>query len=120
MRIVVTGGRAYSDFATVASALKAVHTKHRIDCLIHGGARGADSLCHQWAKQNQIPIDVYWAEWGKYGKGAGPNRNQKMIDEGKPDAAIAFEGGTGTADMVKRCKAAKLPVWEVNQSSKHQ
>jgi hypothetical protein len=47
------------------------------------------------------------------GKAAGPIRNQRMIDEGKPDLVIAFPGGRGTADMVSRAKKAGIPVQEI-------
>jgi len=35
-----------------------------------------------------------------------------MIDDGKPDGVVAFPGGTGTADMIRRAKKAGLKVWE--------
>ena len=44
---------------------------------------------------------------------AGHFRNQQMIDEGKPDAAIIFPGGSGTADMANRIKKAGIPHWEI-------
>ena len=37
----------------------------------------------------------------KHGNAAGPIRNQRMLDHGKPDIVVAFPGGSGTADMVK-------------------
>jgi len=39
-------------------------------------------------------------EWDELGKKAGPLRNQRMLDEGKPDLVVAFPGGGGTKDMV--------------------
>jgi len=35
-----------------------------------------------------------------------------MLAEGEPDAVLAFPGGRGTADMVRRAKRAGVPVWE--------
>jgi hypothetical protein len=34
-----------------------------------------------------------------------------MIDEGCPDKIVAFPGGKGTADMIRRAEAAQIPVW---------
>lgn len=34
--------------------------------------------------------------------------------EGKPDLVVAFPGGRGTADMVKRARAAGVEVIEVD------
>jgi len=56
---------------------------------------------------------VFLANWRTHGKAAGPIRNQQMLDEGRPHLVVAFPGGTGTADMVRRAKAAGVPVMEV-------
>lgn len=42
---------------------------------------------------------------------AGLARNQRMLEQCSPSAVIAFPGGRGTADMVRRAEAAGLPVW---------
>lgn len=81
--------------------------------VISGGAKGADSLAADWAAVNWTGYEEYKADWEKYGKGAGPIRNQQMLDEGKPDLVIAFPGGKGTADMIKRAKKANVEVIEV-------
>jgi hypothetical protein len=47
------------------------------------------------------------AEWTKYGKAAGPFRNQKMLDVSEPDLVVAFAGGQGTGDMVHRWQASR-------------
>ena len=38
---------------------------------------------------------------------------QQMIDEGKPDLVVAFPGGRGTQDMIKRAKGHHIKVVEV-------
>jgi len=43
---------------------------------------------------------------------AGGDRNQQIIDDGKLDGVVAFPGGTGTADMIRRAKKAGLEVWK--------
>jgi len=113
MRIVVTGGRDFSDGALVAKALSAVHRKHNIDLLINGGARGADTLAANWARRAGIQVATVYADWRTHGKKAGILRNQQMLDAAKPDACVAFPGGRGTADMVARCAKAGLPVWQL-------
>lgn len=81
-----------------------------ITAIIHGGASGADTMAHRWAGMIAKPVDVYPASWCKHGRAAGPIRNQQMIDDGKPDLVIAFPGGKGTADMVRKAEAAGIPV----------
>ena len=36
--------------------------------------------------------------------------NQQMLDIGKPDLVLAFPGGSGTADMVAKARAAGVGV----------
>lgn len=108
MRVLVCGGRDYSDEETLFSTLDKLHEKNPISCIISGMASGADSLAIYWAEERRVGYEAYPAQWKKHGKSAGPIRNQHMIDEGKPDYCVAFPGGRGTADMVSRCKAQKI------------
>lgn len=127
MRIAVTGGRKFVDREAVDRALSAVHRKHRVTLLIQGEASGADSLCKAWARRNGVQTLDLAAQWDNiartgavvrrrrdgtlYDAAAGGERNQRMIDEGRPEAAVAFPGGRGTADMVARLRRCGVPVW---------
>jgi UDP-N-acetylmuramoylalanine-D-glutamate ligase len=59
-------------------------------------------------------LEVYPADWKLHGKSAGHIRNQQMLDESKPDIVIAFPGGRGTANMIKRAKKAGVEVFQVD------
>lgn len=83
--------------------------------IISGMARGADSLAAEWATKFGFPLQKFPADWKKYGKAAGSIRNQQMLDEGKPDLVIAFPGGTGTRDMIKKANKAGVRVIEVGK-----
>ena len=80
---------------------------------ISGHARGADKLGERFANANQCKLLIFPADWKTHKKGAGPIRNQQMIDEGKPDLVVALPGGRGTADMVRRAKKHGIEVAEV-------
>lgn len=113
MRVLVCGGRDYHDCNRVEQCLLVANWVEPITCVIQGGARGADILARMVATKHHIPGEEFPALWDKYGRHAGPIRNQRMLDEGKPDLVIAFPGGAGTADMVRRAKAANIAVLEV-------
>lgn len=124
MKLLVCGGRSYNDKATLWAWLGTFHTSVEgpIDVLIHGAARGADSLAAQWAHNHRgrdgspdVMILQYPALWSKYGNAAGYIRNQQMLDEGRPDLVVAFPGGRGTASMVKLARAAGVRVVEVKE-----
>ena len=110
-KILVCGGRDFNDLKQMFSVLDAIHTKHNITCLVSGRASGADSLACLWADRNNVATSIHYADWDKYGKSAGPIRNQLML-ELHPDIkqVIAFPGGSGTRDMTDRALAASFPV----------
>jgi hypothetical protein len=72
--------------------------------IIQGGATGADKSAYDWAVVNFAQCREYPADWGKHGNAAGPIRNQQMLDKEKPDLVLAFPGGYGTQDMLKRAE----------------
>ena len=72
---------------------------------------GADYFASRFARARGIAEKPYPAEWSKYGKRAGMLRNQRMLDEEKViDLVVAFPGGAGTADMVRRAKLRGIPI----------
>ena len=115
MRVLVTGGRDYDNKNVLFSVLNEIQRVTPIDCLIHGGARGADNLAGQWAKTHKgVTVVVVPAKWGEHGKSAGPRRNAEMV-EMKPDMVVGFSGGVGTADCLRRADEAGLKVIRIKQ-----
>ena len=115
-RVLVCGGRSYDNREAVAVALHPYRPPFRDrveNVIIHGGAEGADELADDWARQNTVQREVYRPDWRQHGRAAGPLRNARMIAEGKPDIVIAFPGGKGTADCIRKARAAGIPVIEV-------
>lgn len=113
-RVLVCGGRHYADSERVFAVLNNYDADHSFTLLIQGGSTGADDAAARWASIGGTPIRTFRAAWRKHGNAAGPIRNQRMLDEGKPDLVIAFPGGRGTADMVRRARAAGVEVVEVS------
>ncbi len=98
--------------------------------LMHGCAEGADTMGHEWAWRTGFLIREFPADWQgpcgpecqpghrrrnrrnvEYCPLAGHRRNQQMVDE-RPVLFVAahYQGSTGTADCVRRAKAAGIPV----------
>lgn len=92
--------------------------------VIEGEASGADTLGKEWAEARGQKVEPYHAMWHdishpdalirtttsgrKYDARAGHRRNQRMLDEGKPNHALEAPGGAGTADMRRRCLKAGI------------
>ncbi len=114
MRVLVTGGRAYGDADRVFAVLDKLHHDACIDVIIEGGAKGADNCAAGWAIARSVPTERFEAAWENHGSFAGPMRNTRMLTEGKPDLVIAFPGGRGTADMVRKARKAGVDVVEIS------
>ena len=113
-RVLVFGGRDFHDAEAMESTLRR-HLQPE-DVIVHGGARGADALAGDIAGRVMgHAVEVHPADWHKHGKSAGPIRNQEMLDKGRPHEVWAFVSkplvdSRGTADMVKRARAAGVPT----------
>lgn len=113
MKLLVCGDRNWTDYDFIAESLDQVSVSNGyIELLIHGAARGADTLAAQYAERRGIPILPIPANWAKYGPSAGPIRNRQMLKDGEPDLVVAFhdsiEQSKGTKDMLKAATAASI------------
>lgn len=118
-KVLVCGGRDYDNrerlFGVLDRSLEAAFMAGRTFVLIHGGARGADRLSHEWASmwEEYVNVRVYEADWARHKKAAGPIRNKKMLTEEEPHVIVACKGGNGTAHMMKIGRQAGVPVMEI-------
>lgn len=110
MRLLVTGDRHWTDNLAVGVAFALLDPK----VVIHGGAKGADSIANFEAYRQHIPTIQVDAEWHLYGRAAGPIRNRRMVNEFKPTHVMYchdnLPSSRGTADMVKYALSRALPV----------
>jgi len=110
-KILVCGDRYWTDKDTIRRVLEVLNP----EVVIHGAAKGADSLAGEVANDLNIATEVYPAQWSLYGKGAGPIRNQQMIDEGHPDIVIWFhkdlDSSKGTRNMIDKALDCEIAVY---------
>ena len=120
--LLVCGGRDYHDRAHVFRVLDKAMWRIEISAVRHGACShstrngveltGADRWADEWARARGLPVDPMPADWARHGPRAGPLRNQAMLDKGDVVCLIAFPGGAGTADMVRRATQRDLLVWQ--------
>jgi len=108
----------------IADVLIGYYTDDGALVVIEGAAPGADTVAGEWATAMLYDEKhlSYPADWKRYGKDAGPIRNAQMLDEGKPDLVVAFidqplNESKGTADMVRRSRAAGVPTYVITDEA---
>lgn len=120
MMVLVCGGRDFVNQRQVNDVLDRIRSelraKNKDMTVVQGGASGADACAREWCRERQVPYFNMPADWRKHGRAAGPIRNQRMIDVHAPGLVVAFPGGAGTADMVRRAHVARIDVIDVTES----
>lgn len=81
-----------------------------ITTIVSGGASGVDRLAEKFAKENNLKLMVFHAEWEKYGRGAGPIRNIKIVENSDYIIAFPSKNGRGTQDTIKKAEKKKKIV----------
>lgn len=111
MRVLVCGSRNWSDKQKIKERLEKLPEG---TVIIHGACRGADQIAGEVARELGFQVIPFPADWKNLGRSAGPIRNAKMIEVGKPEYGIAFhqdyESSAGTKDCVRKMTAKGLTV----------
>lgn len=141
--MIIAGGRKYTDYEGMERHMldlfyilrKKYPTDsfHRDNIIeVCGMARGADTLGKRWAKENDITVARFPANWDKNGKTAGIKRNIKMgvfaagefaaVNDEKPlGILVAFWDGKskGTAHMIEVAKKKNLDIFTLNYTKEN-
>jgi hypothetical protein len=110
MKILICGSRTFNDSRAIEEQLGTFEGIEGIT-IIHGGARGADSLAGNIAKKLGWKQLVFLPDWDLHGKCAGIVRNDLMLDQ-QPDLVMAFWDGKsrGTQHTIREATKRKIKV----------
>ncbi len=115
MRTIIAGSRGGTHYQNLLDALKEISWTPTV--VVSGTARGVDLMGERWAKENNLSIERYPADWDKHGKPAGYVRNVEMAD--KAEALLALWDGQsrGTMHMINLAKKKGLVVhvWDMEE-----
>lgn len=109
MKVIIAGSRSANCLLELESAIRKSGL-WKIDEVVSGTARGADSLGEKWANDHRIPVKRFPADWDTFGKSAGYRRNEEMARYA--DALIALWDGEsrGTKHMIDIARSKGLSV----------
>lgn len=112
-RVIVTGARDWNPVGIARLIVESLYQKHKHLTIIQGEASGVDSTFKAVAREYDIAIVGYPADWDAYKKAAGPIRNKRMVDSGA-DLCIAvhynLDSSKGTKGCVALARASGIPV----------
>ena len=107
INLAVVGSRDFTDYDYMKSILR----WYDIKCIISGGARGADKLAERYAIDNGIKYKEFPADWDKYGKRAGPLRNQEIVNNSDEIVAFWDKSSPGTRNTINIAKQNGKPTY---------
>ena len=102
-KVIIAGSRGFSNYKllkdTCNNALREKKKTHNV-IIISGHAKGADALGEKYANDEGLDLEIFPADWKKFGKSAGFRRNEQMAEFA--DGLIAFWDGEshGTKHMI--------------------
>jgi hypothetical protein len=113
-KVLICGDRHWNNPGAIDRELKKLIKRHGPNMIvIEGGAPGADQEAKKVANDHSIHVAEVKALWETRHRGAGPQRNQAMLELG-PDLVLAFHPNLahskGTKDMVWRARKADVDV----------
>jgi hypothetical protein len=100
MRIIIAGSRDVTE-KEVREALRVCTWIGFVSAVVSGTARGADTFGERWAEDNNISITRFPADWNKYGRRAGPIRNEEMANNAEGLVAVWDGKSRGTRSMIE-------------------
>ncbi len=117
MKVIIAGSRHAEGnrwLRALKGALDALEAdKGRITLVISGTAKGMDTIGESWAAWRRVPVQRIPADWGSWGRSAGPRRNGRMV--AMADALVCLhDGGPGSADVMRQAREKGLVVVELD------
>ena len=112
MKIIIAGSRCFNDYNLLKNKcdyLLSNTNKNTIE-IVSGTCNGTDKLGEKYAKENNLKLTLFPADWNSFGKSAGYIRNEEMAKYS--DALIVFWDGKskGTNHMIDLAKKYSLIV----------
>ena len=110
MKVIIAGSRNFNDYKKLCKICDHLLQNQANVEIVSGAARGADQLGEKYTKERGYKLTKFPANWNKYGKSAGPKRNEEMANYA--DVLIAFWDGKsrGTKNMIELANKRKLNV----------
>lgn len=116
--VAIVGSRNFSDLELVRKyvANLAYHDDRAI--IVTGGAQGVDLAAEATALDYSLTVQIIKPDWERYGKAAGPIRNEQIVKVS--DEVVVFWDGKshGTKSMMDLARLAGKPLTVIFEDGK--
>lgn len=109
MKTIIAGSRDIDDIVLVLEAV--TKSGFTITEVVSGKAPGVDTCGEEIAKEFDIPIKEFPADWARNGRAAGHIRNEQMAKYSEALIAVWDGRSPGTKNMIKIAKQLGLKVY---------
>ena len=114
----IVGTRTFTNFRVFQSVLWRFRLlDNQFYRIVSGGAKGTDTLARRYANIYNYPIRVYYPDWDKYGKAAGPIRNRYIVNDS--DVILAFwdyqSPGTKSSINFAKSVGKKVHIFDIRK-----
>jgi hypothetical protein len=105
MKLAIVGSRCFNDYPLMEKTISELFKEEEIEQIISGGAKGADTLAEQWAKNHKKELRIIIPSWASLGRAAGFERNVQIVKDS--DIVLVFwdsisKGSKHDIDLCKR------------------
>lgn len=108
--ILVSGSRYWKTDQHITILYRELSKFPKGTILVHGNQTGVDTIAKAIGIKLEFDVRDYSADWGRFGRAAGPIRNKQMLNCEKPDHVLCFhddiEKSSGTKNMMKIAEEA--------------
>ena len=111
MKTIIAGCRDYHDYDHVRSKIDHFRQTNQVTEIVSGNSSGVDVIGERYARENDIPLTLFPADWIKHGRSAGPIRNKQMADYADQLLAVWDGKSKGTKNMIETMNKLKKPVF---------
>ena len=91
IKLAIIGSRDFNDYFLLKKSILENYDITKIEYIVSGGAKGADSLGERFAREFKIKTIIHYPDWNTYGRKAGFLRNAYIIRDATD--IIAFWDG---------------------------
>ena len=106
MKLAIVGSREFENYDLLCVEVAKIQETQKIDLIVSGGAKGADTLAKKFAAKNQIPLMEFLPDYDRYGRGAPLQRNTLIVRNSNVVLAFVTATSKGTWDTIRKAQAA--------------